>query len=282
MMILDGKLVSKKLEEQLKTKVKELTKKYKRAPSLVVVLVGENQASLAYVKSKEKASRRVGIAGHTLRLGESITEEALLQTIDKLNKDKSVDGMIIQLPLPDHINEDKILNAVLPEKDVDGLSLLNAGKLASRQKALLPATPKGIMMLLDYYKIPIKGKHAVVVGASNLVGAPMARLLLHANATVTICHIHTKDLAFHTKQADILVVATGVINLINCDMIKEGAVVIDVGINRSEGKIVGDVDYTSCENKASYITPVPGGVGPMTINALLHNVIEAFEAKYDR
>ena len=202
--------------------------------------------------------------------------------IDKLNKDDSVDGMIVQLPLPKHINKDKVLNRVLPEKDVDGLSLLNAGKLASRQKSLQPATPKGIMMLLDYYKIPIKGKHAVIVGASNLVGAPMARLLLHRDATVTVCHIHTKDLTFHTKQADILVVATGVINLINGDMIKEGAVVVDVGINRLDGKIVGDVNFESCEHKASYITPVPGGVGPMTINALMHNVIEAFEEKYDR
>lgn len=280
-MILDGKQVSRELEQQLKEKVKNLTKKYKRPPRLVVVLVGENQASLAYVKSKEKASKRVGIDGSTLRLGESITEEALLKTIDQLNKDKTVDGMIVQLPLPRHIDEHKILNAVDSKKDVDGLSLLNAGKLSNRQKALLPATPKGIMMLLDYYKIPIKGKHAVVVGASNLVGAPMARLLLHANATITVCHIHTKDLAHHTKQADILVVATGVINLINGDMIKEGAVVIDVGINRLDGKIVGDVDFESCLDKASYITPVPGGVGPMTINALLHNVIEAFEASHD-
>lgn len=280
-MILDGKLVSRELEQQLKEKVKNLTKKHKRPPKLVVVLVGENQASLAYVKSKEKASRRVGIDGSTLRLGESITEEVLLKTIDRLNNDPSVDGMIVQLPLPSHINPDRILNRVDPKKDVDGLSLLNAGKLANRQKALLPATPKGIMMLLDYYKIPIKGKHAVIVGASNLVGAPMARLLLHQNATVTVCHIHTKDLAHHTKQADILVVATGVINLINGDMIKEDAVVIDVGINRLEGKIVGDVDFESCKDKASYITPVPGGVGPMTINALLHNVIEAFEENYD-
>ena len=281
-MLLDGKLVSKEFEEKLKLKVTSLVEKYHRPPSLVVILVGENLASMSYVKSKEKACKRVGINGTTLRLSVDIKEEELLKVIDKLNKDETVDGMIVQLPLPDHINKDKVLNRVLPEKDVDGLSLLNAGKLASRQKSLQPATPKGIMMLLDYYKIPIKGKHAVIVGASNLVGAPMARLLLYRDATVTVCHIHTKDLAFHTSEADILVVATGVINLVNGDMIKKGAVVVDVGINRLDGKIVGDVNFESCKDKASYITPVPGGVGPMTINALLHNVIEAFEDKYDR
>lgn len=281
-MLLDGKLVSKEFEEKLKLKVTSLVEKYHRPPSLVVILVGENPASMSYVKSKEKACKRVGINGTTLRLSVDIKEEELLKVIDKLNKDETVDGMIVQLPLPDHINKDKVLNKVLPEKDVDGLSLLNAGKLASRQKSLQPATPKGIMMLLDYYKIPIKGKHAVIVGASNLVGAPMARLLLYRDATVTVCHIHTKDLAFHTSEADILVVATGVINLVNGDMIKKGAVVVDVGINRLDGKIVGDVNFESCKDKASYITPVPGGVGPMTINALLHNVIEAFEEKYDR
>ncbi len=281
-MLLDGKLVSKEFEEKLKLKVVSLVEKYHRPPSLVVILVGENPASMSYVKSKEKACKRVGINGTTLRLSVDIKEEELLKVIDKLNKDETVDGMIVQLPLPDHINKDKVLNRVLPEKDVDGLSLLNAGKLASRQKSLQPATPKGIMMLLDYYKIPIKGKHAVIVGASNLVGAPMARLLLHRDATVTVCHIHTKDLAFHTSEADILVVATGVIDLVNGDMIKKGAVVVDVGINRLDGKIVGDVNFESCKDKASYITPVPGGVGPMTINALLHNVIEAFEEKYDR
>jgi methylenetetrahydrofolate dehydrogenase (NADP+)/methenyltetrahydrofolate cyclohydrolase len=281
-MLLDGKLVSKEFEEKLKIKVASLVEKYHRPPSLVVILVGENPASMSYVKSKEKACKRVGINGKTLRLSVDIKEEELLKIIDKLNKDETVDGMIVQLPLPDHINKDKVLNKVFPEKDVDGLSLLNAGKLASRQKSLQPATPKGIMMLLDYYKIPIKGKHAVIVGASNLVGAPMARLLLYRDATVTVCHIHTKDLAFHTSEADILVVATGVINLVNGDMIKKGAVVVDVGINRLDGKIVGDVNFESCKDKASYITPVPGGVGPMTINALLHNVIEAFEEKYDR
>lgn len=280
-MILDGKLVSRELEQALKVKVKDLVTTYKRPPSLVIVLVGENPASLAYVKSKEKSSKRVGMDGYTLRLGESISEETLLKTIEKLNNDPKVDGILVQLPLPSHINPDTILNAVDSKKDVDGLSLLNAGKLASRQPTLLPATPKGIMMLLKYYHIPIKGQHAVIVGASNLVGAPMARLLLHEHATVTVCHIHTKDLSYYTKQADILVVATGVINLINGDMIKEGAVVVDVGINRLEGKIVGDVDFESCKDKASYITPVPGGVGPMTINALLHNVIEAFEESHD-
>ena len=280
MNILDGKKTARELESKIKEEVILLEKTYGRVPKLVVVLVGNNPASMAYVSSKEKASKRVGINGITLRLDENILEEELLKVVDDLNKDDSVDGMIVQLPLPKHINSDVILNHIDSNKDVDGLSFINAGRLANRQYGLLPATPKGVMMLLDHYNVDYVGKHAVIVGASNLVGAPMARLLMHRHATVTVCHSKTKDLASLTKLADILVVATGVVNIINGEMVKDGVIVVDVGINRVDGKIVGDVDFESVKEKASLITPVPGGVGPMTINALMFNVLESFKNKH--
>lgn len=276
MEILEGRKTARSLEIKLKDKVAQMVLKYGRAPKLVVVLVGDNPASLSYVKSKEKACKRTGIDSKTYRLPKTINEDDLLEVIKNLNADESVDGFIIQLPLPKQIDENKILNEVSPEKDVDGLNLINAGKLMNRQKGFIPATPKGIMMLLDYYEIKLKGKHAVVVGRSNIVGSPMAKLLLNKDATVTICHRYTSDLAFYTKQADILVVATGVVNLIKKEMVKEGAVVVDVGINRVDDKIVGDVDFINVKDKTSYITPVPGGVGPMTISALIHNTMEAY------
>lgn len=276
MILLEGRKTARNLETSLKERVLRLTQKYGRAPKLVVVLVGDNPASLSYVKSKEKASQRVGIDGQTLRFEKTIKQEELLRVIHDLNNDDKVDGFIVQLPLPKHIDEDAILNEVDPDKDVDGLNLLNAGRLMNRQKGFTPATPKGVMMLLEHYNVPIKGKHAVVVGRSNIVGSPMSKLLLNSDATVTICHRHTKDLKHHTLQADILVVATGIVNLITKDMVKEGAVVVDVGINRVDGKIVGDVDFENVKEKASFITPVPGGVGPMTISALIHNVVEAY------
>ncbi len=281
-MILDGKATARNLEESLKLEVSSLVEKHGRAPKLIVILVGNNPASVSYVKSKEKACKRVGIDGETLKLEENVTEQELIDIIKRLNLDKGVDGMIVQLPLPKHINCDKVLNEISYKKDVDGLSLLNAGKLANRQKGLQPATPKGVMMLLEHYKIDVKGMHAVVVGASNLVGAPMAKLLINNCATVTVCHIHTKDLKYHTLQADLLVVATGVKDLITGDMVKEGVIVVDVGISKIEGHISGDVHFDSVAPKASYITPVPGGVGPMTISALIHNVVEASkEENYD-
>lgn len=281
-MILDGKATARNLEESLKLEVSSLVEKHGRAPKLIVILVGNNPASVSYVKSKEKACKRVGIDGETLKLEENVTEQELIDIIKRLNLDKGVDGMIVQLPLPKHINCDKVLNEISYKKDVDGLSLLNAGKLANRQKGLQPATPKGVMMLLEHYKIDVKGMHAVVVGASNLVGAPMAKLLINNCATVTVCHIHTKDLKYHTLQADLLVVATGVKDLITGDMVKEGVIVVDVGISKIEGHISGDVHFDSVAPKASYITPVPGGVGPMTISALIHNVVEASKEKnYD-
>lgn len=281
-MILDGKATARNLEESLKLEVSSLVEKHGRAPKLIVILVGNNPASVSYVKSKEKACKRVGIDGETLKLEENVTEQELIDIVKRLNVDKGVDGMIVQLPLPKHINCDKVLNEISYKKDVDGLSLLNAGKLANRQKGLQPATPKGVMMLLEHYKIDVKGMHAVVVGASNLVGAPMAKLLINNCATVTVCHIHTKDLKYHTLQADLLVVATGVKDLITGDMVKEGVIVVDVGISKIDGHISGDVHFDSVAPKASYITPVPGGVGPMTISALIHNVVEAYkEENYD-
>lgn len=279
-MILDGKATARNLEESLKLEVSSLVEKHGRAPKLIVILVGNNPASVSYVKSKEKACKRVGIDGVTLNLEENVTEQELIDIVKRLNIDKGVDGMIVQLPLPKHINCDKVLNEISYKKDVDGLSLLNAGKLANRQKGLQPATPKGVMMLLEHYKIDVKGMHAVVVGASNLVGAPMAKLLINNYATVTICHIHTKDLKYHTLQADLLVVATGVKDLITGDMVKEGVIVVDVGISKIDGHICGDVNFDSVAPKASYITPVPGGVGPMTISALIHNVVEAYKEEY--
>lgn len=280
MNILDGRKTARSFEAKIRAEVTALKEKHGREPKLVVVLVGDNPASMAYVKSKEKASKRVGINGVTMRFPSTITEAELLGTVLKLNEDETVDGMIVQLPLPTHINSDNILNHIAPHKDVDGLSFINAGKLANRQYGLLPATPKGVMMLLDHYKVQYEGKDAVVVGASNLVGSPMAKLLLHRGATITVCHSKTKDLASHTKRADILVVATGVVNLIRGEMVKKGAIVVDVGINRVDGKIVGDVNYDEVKEKAALITPVPGGVGPMTINALMFNVLEAFKNRH--
>lgn len=276
MQILEGRKTARSLEAKLKERVAEMVLKYGRAPKLVVVLVGDNPASLSYVKSKEKACSRTGINSKTYRLPKTVGEDDLLTVIKNLNEDENVDGFIIQLPLPKHIDEKKILNYVSPEKDVDGLNLINAGKLMNRQKGFMPATPKGVMMLLEHYNIELKGKHAVVVGRSNIVGSPMAKLLLNKDATVTICHRYTTDLSFYTKQADILIVATGIVNLITEEMVKEGVVVVDVGINRVEGKIVGDVDFINVKEKASYITPVPGGVGPMTISALIHNTMDAY------
>lgn len=282
MNLLNGRKTARLLEENLKVRVEELKEKYGRVPKLVVVIVGNNPASLSYVKSKEKASRRVGINGETIRLDEHTTQAELLEVVYRLNCDLEVDGFIVQLPLPKHIDENTILNAIDSKKDVDGLSLLNAGKLMNRQKGLVPATPKGVMMLLEHYNVEFRGKYAVVVGRSNIVGCPMAKLLTNADATVTIAHRYTTDLAYFTKQADILVVATGVVNLITKEMVKKGAVVVDVGINRVNGKIVGDVDFENVKEVASMITPVPGGVGPMTISALIHNVVEAFLESHEK
>lgn len=279
-MILDGKGLAKQNEITLKNRVVELKKKFGITPSLRVILVGESPASIAYVNSKKKACDRVGIDGEIIRLPMDISEEALIEQIESLNHNESVDGILIQLPLPKHINETFVLNKVSPNKDVDGLHTINAGKLFTKQPGSVPATPLGVMMLLKHYQIPLEGKHAVVVGRSNLVGMPLAKLLNDADATVTVVHRKTDNISKFTKDADILCVAVGKPNFITKDMVKPGAVVIDIGINRVGEILVGDVDFEGVKEMASYITPVPGGVGPMTISALLFNVLFQYEVKH--
>lgn len=272
MEILDGK----KLSQELIDSVKEEAKKY--VPKLVVILVGENPASLAYVRSKKKACERSGIDYEERNFSTSITQEELLKEIESANQDPSINGLIVQLPLPDHIEVPLVIRAINPKKDVDGFHAYNIGKmfLSPEFEDLPPATPLGIVKLLDHYNIPIQGQEVVVVGHSNIVGKPISMMMLNRNATVTTCHIYTKDLASHTKRADILIVAVGKAGLITGDMVKEGATVVDVGINRTEeGKLVGDVDFEAVSKKTSFITPVPGGVGPMTVAALILNTVSA-------
>ena len=277
MTLLDGKMVSTNQKNELKEKVETLKKIYNITPKLSIVLVGANPASQVYVKNKIKACEYTGIIPELINVEDTITEVELLAIVDKLNNDDSVHGIIVQLPLPKHINEQVIIDAINNKKDVDGFGIENKGRLFCGLDSLHSATPEGIMTLLDAYNIPIEGKHAVVVGRSNIVGKPIAMLLLAKNATVTITHSRTNDLASITKQADILVVAIGKAKYITSDMVKEGAIVIDVGINRIDGKLYGDVDFENVANKTSYITPVPGGVGPLTIASLLKNTLIAYE-----
>ena len=274
-MILDGKMVSNQIKENLKEEIRKFVKQTGITPCLKIILVGENPASLTYVKNKVKAAQVVGIDAEVVRLNENVTENALLDLINEMNKDASVHGIIVQLPLPCHINDQKVIDTVCDAKDVDGFGIENKGKLFSGLPCMESATPKGIMRLLDAYNIPISGSHAVVIGRSNIVGKPMAQLLLQKDATVTICHSRTKDLSYFTKSADILVVAIGKPKFITGDMVKEGAVVVDVGTNRVDGVMCGDVDFESVAPIASYISPVPGGVGPLTIASLLENTFEA-------
>lgn len=274
MAILDGKALSEKLIDSVKDKAEELS------PTLAVILVGENPASMAYVRNKKKACERAGIEYREYRFPDSITQESLLHKINELNEDGSVNGIIVQLPLPEQIYVPEVIRAVAPAKDVDGFHAYNIGKmfLSPEFEDLPPATPLGIVKLLDHYDIPIQGQEVVVVGHSNIVGKPISMMMLNRDATVTTCHIYTKDLAVHTKRADILIVAVGKEKLITADMVKEGAVVIDVGINRREdGSLCGDVDFEAIKDKAGFITPVPGGVGPMTVAALILNTIRATE-----
>lgn len=276
MQLLDGKKLSQKLELQVTNDVKTLKDKCGCTPGLAVVLVGQDPASAAYVNMKKKACDRVGFYSITHDMPESISQEAIEKTIAMLNNDTNVDGILIQLPLPAHIDETKLLELVAPEKDVDGFHPFNVGRLTTGLDGFVPCTPLGVMRLLEEYNIDVKGKNCVVVGASNIVGKPMASLLLNADATVEICHIFTDDLKKHTLAADMIFVGVGVINLIKEDMVKDGAVVVDIGINRAEnGKLVGDVDFEALSEKCSYITPVPGGVGPMTIAMLLANTLKA-------
>ena len=274
--IIDGKLVSASLRTEIKEQVASFKLENGVAPGLAVIIVGENPASLVYVRNKRRACDEVGITSYEITMPEDTTEEALLSKIVELNSDPLVNGILVQLPLPKHISEEKVINAVIPEKDVDAFHPSNVGKILIGNYSLLPCTPAGVMSLLDYYKIDISGKKCVVLGRSNIVGKPMAHLLLERNGTVTVCHSRTADLTEEVKAADILVVAIGRPEFVKGDMIKPGAVVIDVGINRgADGKLCGDVEFESASKVASFITPLPGGVGPMTITTLLKNTLTA-------
>ena len=275
MQILDGKKLSKKIENQVSNEVKKLQQD-NITPGLAVILVGNNSASEAYVRMKAKACDRVGIYNVVHRMPDTISQEAILKTIEMMNQNPNIDGILVQLPLPKHIDTSVILEAIDPQKDVDGFHPYNVGRVSVGLDGFIPATPYGVMKLFQEYNIELTGKNVCIVGASNIVGKPLASLLLNANATIDICHIYTKNLKEHTIRADIVCVGVGKVNLITKDMIKEGAIVVDIGINRLDnGKIVGDVDFENVSKVASYITPVPGGVGPMTIAMLLENTVKA-------
>ena len=275
--IINGSELAGKIKENLKKEVKEL-KKEGRAPGQATILIGDDPAAKAYVNMKKKVAKNLGIKSQLHQLDSDIEEKELLNLIYDLNNDRDIDGILIQLPLPDHIDQTKVIEKIDPTKDVDGFHPLNTGRLFSNLEDKLhfvPCTPLGVMELIKSTGIKIKGKKAVMVGHSNIVGKPAAHLLLDEFATVTVCHIHTQDLAHETRQADILISAAGKANLITADMVKEGAVVIDVGINKVDGEITGDVDFEAVKEKASYITPVPGGAGPMTIALLMKNTVKA-------
>ena len=283
-MIISGKELSAKLKAEMAERVATFPAEYGRVPHLVVILVGEDPGSVSYVKGKAKASAEVGIRNTTIRRPDTITEDELLGMIAELNADDVVDGILVQLPLPKHIDEDKIIAAIDKSKDVDGFHPLNVAALWQKQPCTLPCTPKGIIKMLKSAGVEISGREAVVIGRSNIVGLPVSKLLLDENATVTIAHSRTKNLGEVTRRADILVVAIGRPKFVKADMVKEGAVVIDVGVNRDPetGKLCGDVDFAAIEPKASVITPVPGGVGPMTICCLMENTIECFLRRIKR
>ncbi len=274
--IIDGRKIAAEIREGIRRQVADLQSKTGKVPGLAAVLVGENPASATYVRTKTRACQEAGITSHPLTPPADIARPDLLHIIHELNRDPAIHGILVQLPLPRHLDERTILEAVDPEKDVDGFTFANIGRLVENQPQFVPCTPAGIIELLDREGVELKGKNAVVVGRSEIVGKPVAFLLLHRHATVTICHSRTPDLAAETRRADILVAAVGRPRLISGAMIKPGAVVIDVGINRVEGKLVGDVDLDSAAQVASAITPVPGGVGPMTVAMLLRNTLGAF------
>tara|TARA_Y100000310_G_scaffold345659_1_gene467855 strand:+ start:21557 stop:22402 length:846 start_codon:yes stop_codon:yes gene_type:complete len=271
--IIDGKEIARKIREEIKKEVAALEKK----PGLAAIIVGDNPASKVYVGMKRKTCEEVGIYSEEFKLPEETSEEELLELVRKLNKEDKIHAILLQLPIPKHINEEKALSAIALEKDVDGFNSVNIGKLVRGNEASVPCTPKGIIRLLEEIGIEITGKNAVVVGRSNIVGKPTALMLLNRNATVTVCHSKTKYLGEITKKADIIVVAVGKPNMITESMVKEGAVVIDVGINKVDGKLVGDADFENIKEKAGWITPVPGGVGPMTIAMLLENTLQRYK-----
>jgi methylenetetrahydrofolate dehydrogenase (NADP+)/methenyltetrahydrofolate cyclohydrolase len=276
MILLDGKKVANKRNLALKEKINELIIKNNRVPRLSIILIGNNPASISYVTGKGKACELVGIKHDLYRLDENVSELEVETLIQTLNQDDLVDGILLQLPIPKHLDDSKLIDLISKDKDADGFHVINQGYLYQKKKTIKPATPKGIMTLLEDYQINVSGMHAVIIGRSNIVGFPVARLLMDSGATITICHTKTKDLALHTKIADLLVVSAGRPNVVTKDMVKEGAIVVDVGVNRVNDKLVGDVDFESIKDICSYITPVPKGVGPMTINALLENTYELY------
>ncbi|HGD1556896.1 TPA: bifunctional methylenetetrahydrofolate dehydrogenase/methenyltetrahydrofolate cyclohydrolase [Streptococcus agalactiae] len=274
--LIDGKALSQKMQAELGRKVERLKEQHGIIPGLAVILVGDNPASQVYVRNKERSALEAGFKSETLRLSESISQEELIDIIHQYNEDKSIHGILVQLPLPQHINDKKIILALDPKKDVDGFHPMNTGHLWSGRPMMVPCTPAGIMEMFREYHVDLEGKHAVIIGRSNIVGKPMAQLLLDKNATVTLTHSRTRNLSEVTKEADILIVAIGQGHFVTKDFVKEGAVVIDVGMNRDEnGKLIGDVVFEQVAEVASMITPVPGGVGPMTITMLLEQTYQA-------
>lgn len=273
--IINGKEIAESVRQEISKEVQHLREK-NIVPGLAVILVGDNQASQTYVRNKQKACEDLGMHSVLIKKPAELSQEELIQSIAELNQDDSIHGILVQLPLPGHIQEKAIIEAISPEKDVDGFHPINIGRMMTGQDAFLPCTPYGVMVMLEYIGYDLEGKHVVIVGRSNIVGKPAGQLFLNANATVTYCHSRTKDLAYYTKQADVVVAAVGKRDTITSDHIKEGAVVIDVGMNRNdEGKLCGDVAFDEVKNKASYITPVPKGVGPMTITMLMKNTVKS-------
>ena len=276
MQLIDGKSLSKKVQDYVKSEVEILKTEKNMVPGLAVVIVGDDPASHAYVRMKEKACKNVGFYSIAHKMPDTITQDEIINIITMMNKNPHIHGILVQLPLPKHIDTDKLLEVIDPIKDVDGFHPYNVGRMVSNLDGFVACTPLGVMKMFEEYDIELEGKDVVIVGASNIVGKPMASLLLNKNATVTVTHIFTNDLALHTKKADIVIVGVGLPNLIKEDMVKEGAIVIDIGINRLEdGSLVGDVDFVNVSPKCSYITPVPGGVGPMTIAMLLENTLHS-------
>ena len=278
-MIIDGKKESANLREEIKNEILEIKKKINKNPSLTVILIGDFAPSQIYVKNKEKSSIEVGITSNIIKYPKEVSEKEVLDKINELNNDKNISGILVQLPLPEQISKEKIINAIDPRKDVDGFNPINVGNLASGYKSIVPCTPLGCLLLIKKFEKNLSGKHAVIIGRSNLNGKPMAQLLLKENCTVTIVHSKTKNLKEECLKADILVAAVGVPNLVKKDWVKSSAIIIDVGINKVGDKIVGDVNFEEIKDNIKAITPVPGGVGPMTIACLLKNTLECFKAQ---
>ena len=283
MVLLDGKILSAKIKEEVKVEVTQIVKEKNITPGLAVILVGNDAASATYVASKAKACKDAGIYSVVHEMPESITQEELLETINMMNNNPKLDGILVQLPLPKHIDTTTVLEAINPLKDVDGFHPYNVGRMVSNLDSFLSATPFGVMRMFEEHNIELSGKDVVVIGSSDIVGKPMASLLINKKATVTVCNSRTKDLKSHTSKADIVIIAVGVPYLLTVEMVKDGAIVIDVGINRLDtGKLVGDADFEGLKNKCSFLTPVPGGVGPMTIAMLLKNTIKAAKLREKR